>query len=636
MVAQRFRQLERHTHFETSGGCTSDNRRISNWLGQRGGAVTTSGSGSQVPHGSAGIWNMGQAGHASVFKFPGTAHDPQGPGDVWSQVARKMHSVPVRQHCHCGASQQTFGRIPATPALDQNDIQCCDQSPDYCAGKALGREVQQHVRQTLQDFRQTRVETAPGVVQDHQSVVGATQRRQVCLSGKCTAAHLQLQVPGSTDVRGRCHGPMLDRVEQLVEPSLLHDRSGVEEGGTGQVLSNPGSTDVEITELVSQFSEIVRVSTISTTSETTVLPQNSRNPRAKAQLGVENLRLEDIWRDRLISEGWNTTAATTMVHSKATSTWRTYDRAISKCAAFVSDLGFTLQDVPDNVLANYVCFLATQSARPQSLLRTFSAAFRAFGQASGSGRALSEDVFKVIDGLIKTRTMKPLKRTEIMPVAPFLQLFRDWVENSSLTLLDLRTKAVTLLSLCAMLRPSDIAIRSGYVFKRSMVRTLPDGHLEIYLHGIKNDYKRDGFRLVLPCASDAQVCPVLALTVYMARTAIQSRVKTGDGPVFMTIKPPFKALCAGEIGHILSMAIEAAGLCSIQFKPKNFRPTGATNAIDFGAKPDQVQSLGHWMNRETFLKHYVHCDTDLDFTDKVLGITTEETHSIVGNKMFKL
>ncbi len=153
---------------------------------------------------------------------------------------------------------------------------------------------------------------------------------------------------------------------------------------------------------------------------------------------------------------------------------------------------------------------------------------------------------------------------------------------------------------------------------------------------MKNDYKRDGFRLVLQCSSESQVCLVLALSTYMARTAIQSRGRTGDGPVFLTLRPPFKAVCATEIGHILTRAIESSGLCALTFKPKNFRPTGATNAIEGGVNPDQVQSVGHWMNREMFLKHYVHCEPDKEFTDKVLGLHKKEdfTHSAFGNKLF--
>lgn len=155
-----------------------------------------------------------------------------------------------------------------------------------------------------------------------------------------------------------------------------------------------------------------------------------------------------------------------------------------------------------------------------------------------------------------------------MPVSPFIQMFQSWRENTSLPVVDLQ-----LLALCAMLRPSDIAPRSGRVFRHSMVTVLEDGDLEIYLHGIKNDFKRDSFRIVLPPCRNPQVCPVSALGIYMARTMLQAKVgkhKGNDGPVFVTVKAPFRPLHAEEIGFLLSSTISQAGLCTTKFKPKNF------------------------------------------------------------------
>ncbi len=59
-----------------------------------------------------------------------------------------------------------------------------------------------------------------------------------------------------------------------------------------------------------------------------------------------------------------------------------------------------------------------------------------------------------------------------------------------------------------------------------------------------------------------------------------------SGPVFLTLQKPFTALCVTSV--------------------KQFRCTGATNAIAAGMDPAQVQALGHWKSEDTFRKHYVH------------------------------
>ncbi len=49
------------------------------------------------------------------------------------------------------------------------------------------------------------------------------------------------------------------------------------------------------------------------------------------------------------------------------------------------------------------------------------------------------------------------------------------------------------------------------------------------------------------------------------------------------------------------------------------RTFGATVAISAGTNPDQVQSVGHWMHRDTFLKHYVHSRPDPELSNRILG-----------------
>ncbi|KAH3807332.1 hypothetical protein DPMN_135669 [Dreissena polymorpha] len=74
------------------------------------------------------------------------------------------------------------------------------------------------------------------------------------------------------------------------------------------------------------------------------------------------------------------------------------------------------------------------------------------------------DVNKLVTALIKSRTKQPMKRQRPMPVNAFVELFDQLGPNNQLHLRDLRMKAITLLALCAMTTPSDLAPK-GKVFK---------------------------------------------------------------------------------------------------------------------------------------------------------------------------
>ncbi len=159
------------------------------------------------------------------------------------------------------------------------------------------------------------------------------------------------------------------------------------------------------------------------------------------------------------------------------------------------------------VVSNYLCELSKCSQRPQGILHTFVSVLKAWEVVHGStGTVLTQDVYKLMDGLIKDRTDLPLQRTPVMPTAPFLALFHSWVENTSLELSQLHLKSLTLLTLSAMLRPSDVAPHSGHTFRWSMLTFREDGVLELYLHSFKNDYSRDGFRIFVQPANDIFVC----------------------------------------------------------------------------------------------------------------------------------
>ena len=122
---------------------------------------------------------------------------------------------------------------------------------------------------------------------------------------------------------------------------------------------------------------------------------------------------------------------------------------------------------------------------------------------------------KLVEGLVKSSTGQAMRKTSVMPVQPFFNLFESWPENEELDTRQLRLKTICLMALTFMLRPSDIAPRAKYfevesgltrplVFGTDSVVFSPKGGMSITFHGIKNDYDRDSFTVHMPEASESQ------------------------------------------------------------------------------------------------------------------------------------
>lgn len=346
---------------------------------------------------------------------------------------------------------------------------------------------------------------------------------------------------------------------------------------------------------------------------------------------MDRVCLESLWRQRLHKEGWSSDTTAVAVKSLAGSTWSTYNNILTDFDIFACQHGHSVQSWPEWVAADFVMFLAVKSSRPKARLLHFSAALSCLFRVQNRPGDNLQDLRKLIDGVIKHGTTSPLQRSCIMPLKPFQKLFLSWPPNSKLSLQHLRLKAITLLALTAMLRPSDIVPRSGHIFRCSFVTEHPDasGALSIYLHGIKNDKDRDGFRITLhPIQDCEQLCLVVALLCYMTRTIVH--VGNPEGPVFLSLTRPYAALLAKSVAGVLNWAIALCGLDKDVYSAKNFRPTGATAAVSGGMDPDQVRLLGRWKNSDTFLKHYVHSQPSKHMSATILGLpqVSESKHFV--------
>lgn len=344
---------------------------------------------------------------------------------------------------------------------------------------------------------------------------------------------------------------------------------------------------------------------------------------------MDTVRLADLWRARLETLGWSRAAREQLPLCLARSTHINYDRYISQFREFCRkrDLIFPPSDAA--IVADFLVTQCGSSDRPHSALRCMSAALSALYEICEASNPLRDPLItRLSHAIVKSGTRAPIARSSVMDISAFVRLFESWPDNESLPLKLLRLKAISLLAIALMLRPSDIAplavrfnassgVTSPFIMTTDQLQFQADGTLQVTFLGVKNDAQRTGFQVSLPPNPNQAADPVNALRVYLDRT--DSLRCTVSKPVFLSLVRPHAALSAGSVSTVLQEAIHFAeefGL-SRGHTPKDFRPTGATRAVQLGFDTDDVQRLGRWKTRSVFLDHYVHNTVDASFTKKL-------------------
>ena len=340
--------------------------------------------------------------------------------------------------------------------------------------------------------------------------------------------------------------------------------------------------------------------------------------------------MENLWKEKLMSQGWSPSAAGKMIRNWAPSTINSYQAIIDKLQLFCAEVDTEFPCISSATLADFLCHTAEKSTRPKSVLNSTLAAISMLNDVlQRQDCPISPAIAKLVSALIKSETTEPMKRSKVMPVGRFHDLFLQWEGNWKISIENLCMKCITLLALAMMLRPSDIApkavVREGedsykkFVMSTDQVHFNPDGSATITLFGIKNDYSREGFEVIVQPASVVRLDPVATLRTYIDRTR---SIRPKNKALFISLRKPHTALSSATIARILDRAISMAGLGGQGFSAKSFRPTGASHAVEQGLQPDTIRKVGRWKSQETFESHYVHSRPAVYFTDKILGVQT--------------
>ena len=188
--------------------------------------------------------------------------------------------------------------------------------------------------------------------------------------------------------------------------------------------------------------------------------------RTKEKLSVETECLENIWASRLKEQNWLPRCANRLQFHWAQSTIALYNRLLTKFKVFCS-----LRDLPfpptnsvhcSALLAEFLCDISDSSGRPASLLLGMSAAISCLYESFGYKSHMNIDIALLKSALVKSGTKLPAQRTPVMPCVPLYRLFQSW-KDTHLSVKLMRVRAISLLALCCMTRPSDLAPKCAYV-----------------------------------------------------------------------------------------------------------------------------------------------------------------------------
>lgn len=566
-----------------------------------------------------------------VFKFQGAVHSSDGSKNISKTVPRQDNPGAFRQCHHGGLLESYGGSLQRTHRLskDHLDRMFSKQSNDCVTSSQRQSECES--RSFIQNSKQVRMASQPAFIQCAKQHMGPSFMRSFCITDNHSPSFIQQQISRSTNFRSGCPGTKrLVLPQQLCQRTVPVNSKSFEgcQGAKGK--GDSYSTLVASSSMVQHTQEYGNLFTSETAKYTSSISGHEQRQysRTTVKSQVENIRMEDMWKDRLMSvENWSERAATQIAYSLAPSTMKLYNTMVDRLYLFCIQKCFSFPPIETSVISDFLCELADSSSKPKSVLNNATAAISCLYETLDlCDITKHRDLMRLKQSLIKSGTSQPMKKSVTMPVENFKDLFVDWPVNDELSIKQIRLKAITLLALVAMLRPSDIAPKSVIFDPRDMkcynnvlltdsVIFKSDGSLSMVLHGIKNDTSRTGFEIDIPPHSNPQLDPVDALKVYIDKT----QKWRSNRELFIQLQAPYKPITAATVGNILEEAITLAGLSTDIYSAKSFRPTGATVAINEGHDPRNVMKMGRWKTQSVFYEHYVHSRIPVSFTDDILS-----------------
>lgn len=231
---------------------------------------------------------------------------------------------------------------------------------------------------------------------------------------------------------------------------------------------------------------------------------------------------------------------------------------------------------------------------------------------------------KAIKTLITERTTRATAQAGTFDVALLIDRIRvRWPDDSTLTLTDLRAKAILLLGIARCARAACLAAT-----KRLEQR--PDDGSKLYVLeiGHKTDANREGTRSIVYSSGDVRACPVSTVRTYMQMTAQQAeRWEAAHpdqlAPLFLSLRGSPDCLKAETISSIISSSLESLGFTVDSWGRKltghSVRRSARQAAQRAGFDDRVIDFVGKWKNDTSASRRYEDPTTPADWTARLFS-----------------
>ena len=532
-----------------------------------------------------GTWLLPTGDPGQVVELQGTLRRVPRTLRLQGENQRSTHPPLDRQH-HDDVLHQWPGRTTQTPQQADEAHLLGSEGMPYVPSISSSPRGPQHPRgRTISPQPRDRVEPTAGDLSATREPLGFTH------SGPLRHQQLPRYNSRFYDPQAESHGrhdSELEGREQLHMPPLENAEPDRQQDQTGELRCDPHRPIVALSSVVSHTAALkLRF----------VLHQQPEHPpstllgkrRAAEKQQVETSSLQDIWQEH--ANDWDIETRALLADSLRPSTLHSYDGVLKRFDRFCTD-NYSYFPKTTAAVAHFLRDISSKSTRPGPSLITASAAIAGMYKGSLLNDPTKSQLLSMLkQAIVNTGTKQPRKNTPTFPINKLTHYISELAEDSTLDVKTLRTKAIVLLALVGLFRPSDLErIKLTHL-------NFSSNSVIIVNFGGKTDKDMAGIPTTIKESSSALLCPYVH-----SRTTFSGpnrTVSVSEKPVFLYLngKHP-EPLGKQRIAKIMTRTLQAAGIDDTT--ARSFRKSGASAAINKGTDPDLVMKLGRWKSVDIF------------------------------------
>ncbi|XP_067324594.1 integrase/recombinase xerD homolog [Anolis sagrei] len=279
-----------------------------------------------------------------------------------------------------------------------------------------------------------------------------------------------------------------------------------------------------------------------------------------------------------------------MSMSLAPSSRKTYLKTIQEFMEFKQNYSLpNITPTPYEHIAKFCVYSKRRGLAPQTI-RSKLAAIAYWLKAQGFPDHTNDfRLHKLLSGWAREHGRQPDDREPLTPNI-LKGLRQTWAQVCSSSYEQLLLHAAALIAFFAALRISELVPagktdRSNKALLFSDVKLIDEG-LQISIRSSKTDQRAKGAVVVLTYCNDEEICPVRAVTTFMANR--------GAACGYFFIHKSGFPLTKYQFWTLTNKALKLLGLQQHKFGTHSFRIGAASTAARLGYGAEKIKSLGRW------------------------------------------